>query len=921
MRRIHFPTGFSVAPAAGAVCLALLAGLAGAPAAALAQVPGAAADSKPEFPPLEKAVEGLTKVVSTSDGSSGYWDLYEDREKGRVLAVLPANYEGRLMMIACTISGGDSQAGVMGPTLHARWERIGNQLALVEPNFEVRTSGDEQARESINRLYTGRVVLSTPIVGMAPGNRPVIDFGAIALQQAGKLFGSAVYESYGPSLHAVDARLAKLTKAKAFPRNVLIEYQAPRQDGRIVRMTYDVGDLTGTPGFKPRAADSRVGYFYNSHEDYAKPADREVTDRYINRWHLEKADPNLRLSPPKKPIVWYIEHTTPVQFRRYVREGILMWNKAFEAVGIAGAVEVYQQDSATGAHMDKDPEDARYNFFRWNASEQGYAIGPSRSNPTTGEILDADVVWHQGLTRAIRSMYESFTEDLTAQSFSPETLAFFEEHPDWDPRVLLAEPARRGQILRERAMNAHRAAEQAAETPLGAQRHPWTAWSASHANNACRIGNMLSLDISLADAVMALGLIDQPEGDRLDGLPEQFIGPMIRYISAHEVGHCLGLQHNMAASSIRTNAEVNKPGYAGATVGSVMDYVAANINYELGEAQGPYATPEVGPYDMWAIAYGYGPEDKVKEVLKRAAEPDLVFVSQAAMSVGSDPRNMTWDMGKDNLEFARKRLALVQALRGRLLTDLVSEGEPWAKARRRYMATMGTQLQCMSIAAPWVGGSFTSNAFKGDEGAGAPVADVPAAEQRAAMNLIMDAAFEDAAFGLTPELVRHMGKEYWWDRQGMSELMADPSMTVHDLVGGVQGTGLTFLMNPARLRRVYDNEFRTAGQKDVLTLNELVTTVTDRVWRECLKGQKEVSSFRRNLQREHAARLTTLALLDAPSPSLRTISALAASELRRIDAAAEKTLKANPEPYTKAHLDDVRARIARALDAAYVIGR
>jgi hypothetical protein len=893
-------------------------------AAGLVVLPGAVSPAfgqaqAEEFPPFEKTVEGLTKVVTNADGSAGYWDLYEDRKKGRLLAVLPKNFEASLMMIACTVSGGDSQAGVMGPTMFAKWERIGNQLALVAPNFAVRTDGDQQAKESIEALYTGRVVLSVPIAAMAPGERPVIDLGSIATQQASKFFGSAVFGSYGPSVYAVDPRLAKLTKAKAFPKNVLVEYQAPRPDGQIVRLTYDIGTLEGTKGYQPRKADPRVGYFYDSHEDYARAANRDITERYITRWNLEKADPSLKMSPPKQPIVWYIEHTTPVKFRRYVREGIEMWNRAYEAVGIVGAVEVYQQDSTSGAHMDKDPEDARYNFFRWNASEQGYAIGPSRSNPMTGEILDADVVWHQGLTRAIRSMYESFTDDLTAQAFSPETLAFFEENPSWDPRVLMAEPARRAQILRERALSA----EKATDAALGTAEHPWTAWTASHANNACRIGNMLSLDISLADAALAIGLIETPEGDQLDGLPEEFIGQMIRYISAHEVGHCLGLQHNMAASTIRTNTEVNSPGYTGATVGSVMDYVAANINYEFGDAQGSYATTQVGPYDMWAIAYGYGPADQVEAVLKQSAQPDHLYLAQPAMSVGADPRNMTWDMGKDNLNFAAKRIKLVQDIRAKLLTDIVDDGESWAVARRRYSATLGTHMQSMAIAAPYIGGSYTSYSFKGDEGAAAPITDIPAAEQRAALNMIMDAAFEDAAFGLTPDLVRHMGKEHWWDNGGIGELMVDPSLTVHDTVAGLQGTGLSFVMNPTTLRRVYDNEFRTAGQDDAFTLHELVTTVTGRVWAECADPERgaTVSSFRRNLQREHTERLITLALLNSGSPTMRTISTLATAELKRIDGMADKTLAASPDAYTKAHLEDVRTRIARAMDAAYVIGR
>ncbi len=870
-----------------------------------------------DFAPFDKVVEGLNKVSTNADGTAGYWDLYEDREKGRMLAVLPKGFEGKLMMIACTVSGGDSQAGVMGPTIYAKWERIGDKLALVAPNFGVRTDGDRAAKESIENLFTGRVILSAQILSMAPGNRPVIDFGSIATRQTNRFFGSAVYGSYGPSLYGIDPSLAKITKSKAFPENVLVEYQAPRSDGQIVKVTFDIGALEGTPGFKPRKADPRVGYFYDAYSDYARPANADVTERYITRWNLEKADPNLKLSPPKQPIVWYIEHTTPVKFRRYVREGIEMWNKAYEAVGIVGAVEVYQQDSSTGAHMDKDPEDARYNFFRWNASEQGYAIGPSRAHPLTGEILDADVVWHQGLTRAIRSMYENFTDDLTLQTFSPDTLAFFAEHPDWDPRVLLAEPAKRAQILHKLALDT----DQAATEPLGTRANPWTTMAANHANSACTIGNMLSLDISLADAALALGMLDAGDGEKLDGLPEEFIGQMIRYISAHEVGHCLGLQHNMAASTIRTNGEVNSEGFTGASVGSVMDYVSANINADFGPVQGPYATTEVGPYDMWAIAFGYGPESEVENVLKRSAEPDHLYIPQPAIGIGSDPRNQTWDMGKDNLTYAENRLALVQEIRSKLLTDIVDDGESWAVARRRYSTTVGSQLQAMSVASPYIGGSYASLSFKGDENAPEPITDVPADDQRRALNVIMDAAFEDDAFGLTPELVRHMGKEYWWDSAGINELMADPSLTVHNLVAGVQGTGLTMLMNPTTLRRVYDNEFRTQDQKDAFTLNELVTTVTNRVWRETGEQGVPTSSFRRSLQREHAERLMTLMLMRSGDPTMRTIGTLATSELRRIDGMAEKALKANPDAYTKAHLEDVRTRIARSLDAAYVIGR
>ncbi len=384
----------------------------------------------------------------------------------------------------------------------------------------------------------------------------------------------------------------------------------------------------------------------------------------------------------------------------------------------------------------------------------------------------------------------------------------------------------------------------------------------------------------------------------------------------------------MAASTIHTLEEINSEGFEGPTVSSVMDYVGVNINHELGEVQGPYASPELGPYDKWAIAYGYGPDDKIEEVLSQVSDPDHIFVSQLAMFMGSDPRNMTWDLGANNLNFAESRIALAQELRGKLIDDIIKEGESWKRARERLNMLLGTQLQAIFIASNWIGSSYINNDFKGDPGNRPPIEDVPAQEQRRALRLIIDNSFDDAAFGLTPELIRHMGKEYWWDPAAIRNLFEDPSYNVHDVVGGIQAVTLTLIMNPARLRRVYDNEYRAQDSDDVLTMAEVVNAVTDAVWSECaepahMKYSAEtpmVSSFRRNLQREHMQRLIDLALLeDEPSPSLRTISSMARFELRRIDEMAQQAQGASPDPYTTAHLADIRTRIEKALDAAYVI--
>jgi len=893
----------------------------GMPGAKPGGAPSAAPTAKPggdDFPPFEKVTEGLTKVVSTTEGAQPLYDLYTDKKAGKVLAVLSPKFESEMLMIAPTISGGDAEAGVMGDTFYVKWRRFDKKLALVAPNMSVRTDGDKQAKDSVDQLWTDRVLLSVPILTMK-GPRPVVDFGQIATGQASKFFSAK--PQYGPGFRSLDASLATLTKAKAFPENIVVEYEAPREDGRLVRVTYNVAKLEGSNGYKPRKADPRVGYFYDWHVDFAKTGNQELAGRYITRWNIEKADPKLKLSPPKEPLVWYIEHTTPIKYRRFVKQGIEMWNEAFEEIGIAGALEVYQQDSATGAHMDKDPEDARYNFFRWNMSDQGYAIGPSRTNPLTGEILDADVVWNQGLTRAVKGMLANLADDLSVEAFDAETLAWFTEHPEWDPRVRSATGAQAQQMKLQRELDLETAARVELESAL----HPWTMGSNDPANAACAIGNRLSMDLSLASAAFAIGLLPtvDEEGeqvDMLDDVPAEFLGSMIRYISAHEVGHCIGLQHNMAASTIRTLEEINSPGFEGPTVGSVMDYAAVNINHGLGEVQGPYATPVLGPYDHWAIAYGYGPEDELEEVLARVSEPDLIFLSQAAMGAGKDPRNATWELGKNNLEFCESRLGLAQELRNKLVSDIVEEGESWAVARRRYKSLLGTHLSALFAASGWIGGSFSNYDFKGDAGDRAPIEDVPAAEQRRAMNLIIENAFEDEAFGLTPDLVRHLGKEHWWDPSGMTELMEDPSFTVHDQVGQFHAIGLSLLLSPGTLRRVYDNEFRTSDADDSFTLTEVIEAVTKNVWRE-VAARKPASSFRRNLQREHVDRLTDLALLKSTNASLRTISALATQQLRQIDEWAESAGRGKKDAYTEAHLADVRARIGKAIEASYVMSR
>ncbi len=163
-------------------------------------------------------------------------------------------------------------------------------------------------------------------------------------------------------------------------------------NGQLKTLHYSISKVTSSTGYKPRLADQRVGYFTTSYTDLGKYKTDETKIRNINRWYMKKADSSLKLSPPESPIIFYIEHTTPKRYRYWVKKGILCWNEAFEKVGLRDAIVVYQQDANSKLvqnHMEKDPEDVRYNFIRWLNNNISTAIGPSRVHPLTGQILDA----------------------------------------------------------------------------------------------------------------------------------------------------------------------------------------------------------------------------------------------------------------------------------------------------------------------------------------------------------------------------------------------------------------------------------------------------------------------------------------------------------------------------------------------------
>ncbi|MEZ6092782.1 MAG: zinc-dependent metalloprotease [Pirellulaceae bacterium] len=413
----------------------------------------------------------------------------------------------------------------------------------------------------------------------------------------------------------------------------------------------------------------------------------------------------------------------------------------------------------------------------------------------------------------------------------------------------------------------------------------------------------------------------------MDGMPESFIGPLLADLVCHEVGHTMGLRHNFKSSSLYTLEEMNSEALKGQKpfAGSVMDYLPVNFNFENGKIQGDYAMIGVGPYDLWAIEYGYTFDDKkLPDILKRVAEPELIFATDED-TLGSDPLARRYDFSKDPLDFAKTQVKLARYHRDRILEHYVKEGDPWRKARQGYLMTLSMQIRSTSMMANWLGGAHINRDKKGDPNGRKPIEVVDAQKQRDAMNFVIENTFFDEAFGLTPELLQHMVDDSWRDTGNFS---LDPVWPVHDQVAGVQASALSQMLNPTTLRRVFDNEFRVAPEEDALTLNEVMTSITDAVWKELgnLPDGKfsdripAISSIRRNLQAEHLERLFDLANAQSNSAAMKPISNLASLTLRDLKSQlAEAKDHKNLDNYTRAHLVDLHDRIERWVDAKVVM--
>ena len=879
---------------------------------------------------FEEVNEGYTQVVSTVDGSTPLFGLWKNAKEQQLLAELPRGWDRKKFFIAVTPSAGVTFAGLQGNEAYVYLRKYGDRLAFISPEISVRSTGDKSSKDSVDTIFTDKVLIDVPIVATGPNGQPVIDLDNLLVNNASKIAGSVA--------SGANSKLASIHKAKSFPKNLEVAFEMPTSGGKLKIIHYSISEVPERGSYKPRKADERVGYFATSFRDLGQYHEEDKWVHYVNRWDIQKRDPKLTLSPPKEPLVFYIEHTVPVRYRRWVRDGVLYWNDAFKKIGIDNAIEVYYQDAATGAHMDKDPEDVRYNFLRWLHNDIATAIGPSRAHPMTGEILDADIVLTDGWIRAYWRWYNQQPKSAEAMAaMNPADIQWLEQYPEWDPRVRLADPIERAKILQARKDGESPVATVdpilANDEDLAAiagwlgdeDRHCLAAYQLASQMAFARLGLETLNLLDLGDAPVEN---DRATSDELDGIPEWFIGPLMSGLVCHEVGHTLGLRHNFKASSLYTLEEINSEEVRGKKpfTSSVMDYNPVNFNMDTGDVQGDFAMIGIGPYDMWAIEYGYTTGD-LKEVLSKSNKPEHAYLTDEDTS-GPDPLAKRYDFSKDPLTYAENQMRIVDQLRKDLLSQYVEDGESWSKARRGYETTLRMQVSAASMMSDWIGGAYTNRNKKGDFGDEdvPPVQVVPAQQQRAALEFIVDTIFEENAYGLSPNLITHFNVDKWYGGGGDH---GEPTWPIHDRILGTQASMLSAILAPSRLGMVYDNEYMVPADEDALTVAEIFETLMDSIYANLEDTDGEwtnrtpmISSFDRNLQAEMTDRLIDLSTgrvrMFRP---IRTLALFHTHELYdQIGLVLEQNeSNSNLDTYSLSHLRDMHERLGKALDIVYTM--
>jgi len=663
------------------------------------------------------------------------------------------------------------------------------------------------------------------------------------------------------NLGGLNASKSKYFQLRSFPKNtdILVDmaYDNPTAqataadvtDPRYVRVRIQHSLIEmAQNNFRERRDDARVGYFIQQTTDQTSVSPVPYRDK-INRWFLEKKDPSAALSEPVEPIVFWIENTTPVEYRATIMEAGLKWNEAFEKAGFKNAVQMkIMPDDA-----DWDPSDIRYNVIRWVASAQpAYgAIGPSFVNPRTGQILGSDISieWASGsFTPVLDDLFNGFS---APAKFPADNTTAVDDY------------------------------------------------------TTCSLGHQLKAEF--VSGMTAMEAADASPAE-IKEMHKQFL----TYLIMHEMGHTLGLNHNMKSSQMLSPAEINNKELTRkiGLYGSVMDYPAINIALDKSK-QGDFYTTKAGPYDLWAIEYGYTPfaekdeAESLKKILSRSNDPKLAFGNDGddmrAPGKGMDPRVNIYDLSSDAIAYSEDRFNLINKLMGRLKDKYVKAGNSYAELRSRYGYLNNQRAQNTSVISRYIGGVYIDRSYPEQSPTGKPYTPVPVATQKKAMAVLTKYVFAPNAYDADAPLFPYLQTQ----RRGFNQNGAGDDFRITSAALNTQMGAIAHILSASTLQRItnsrlYGNQYSVAD-----VMSDLVKGIFD----ADMKGN--VNVYRQYLQTSFTEALTSI--MNPKTPGYDDVSKAASLyTLKKLKTQLSAAISTNEE--TKAHRANLLFLINNALE-------